>query len=112
MLATFCELTNQPIPAGLDSIAVLPLTGKKGEQRAHKYIYFEFYEQGGRQSVRFGNWKAIRQPMLTGKVELFDLSKDLGETNNLADANPEIVKQAIALMNEAHIDHPNWKVRQ
>lgn len=112
MFATACELTKQPIPSGLDSIALSPLTGKKGEQAAHKYIYFEFYEQGGRQSVRFGNWKAIRQPMLTGKVELFDLSKDLGETNNLADANPEVVKQAIALMNEAHIDHPNWKVRQ
>lgn len=112
MLATFSELTSQPIPAGLDSIALLPLTGKKGEQRAHKYIYFEFYEQGGRQSVRFGNWKAIRQPMLTGKVELFDLSKDLGETNNIAEANPDIVKQAIALMSEAHVDHPNWKARQ
>lgn len=112
MLATFCELTNQPVPAGLDSIPVLPLTGKKGEQAAHKYIYFEFYEQGGRQSVRFGKWKAIRQPMQTGKVELFDLSKDLGETNNIADANPEVVRQAIGFMNEAHVDHPNWKARQ
>ncbi|MGH9803272.1 MAG: sulfatase/phosphatase domain-containing protein, partial [Blastocatellia bacterium] len=112
MLATFSELTNQPIPANLDSIALLPLTGKKGEQAAHKYIYFEFYEQGGRQSVRFEKWKAIREPMLTGKVELFDLSKDPGETNNIADTNPEIVKQAAAFMDEAHVDHPAWKARR
>lgn len=112
MMATFCELTNQPIPPGLDSIAVLPLTGKKGEQAAHKYIYFEFYEQGGRQSVRFGKWKAVREPMLTGKVQLFDLSKDLGEANNVADTNPDIVRQAIAHLEEAHVDHPNWKARQ
>lgn len=111
MLATFCELTNQPIPAGLDSIAVVPLTGKKGEQASHKYIYFEFYEQGGRQSVRFGNWKAIREPMLTGKVQLFDLSNDLSETNNIADARPDIVKQAVAYLDEAHVNHPIWKVR-
>lgn len=113
VMATIGELTGQSLPNGLDSISFLPaLVGKPAQQRQHKYIYFEFYEQGGRQSVRFGNWKAIRQPMLTGKVELFDLSKDLGETNNLADSKPEIVKQAIALMNEAHVDHPNWKVRQ
>ncbi len=113
VMATIGELTGQSLPNGLDSISFLPaLVGKPAQQSQHKYIYFEFYEQGGRQSVRFGNWKAVRQPMLTGKVELFDLSKDLSETNNLADANPEIVKQAIALMNEAHVDHPNWKVRQ
>ena len=113
VMATIGELTGQSLPNGLDSISFLPaLVGTPAQQRQHKYIYFEFYEQGGRQSVRFGNWKAIRQPMLTGKVELFDLSKDLGETNNLADSKPEIVKQAIALMNEAHVDHPNWKVRQ
>lgn len=111
MFATFCELTNQPIPARLDSIAVLPLTGKKGEQAAHKYIYFEFYEQGGRQSVRFGKWKAIREPMLTGKVQLFDLSKDLGEANNIADINPDVVKQAVAFLDEGHVEHPAWKVR-
>lgn len=112
MLATFSELTNQPIPAGLDSIAVLPLTRKKGEQVAHKYLYFEFYEQGGRQSVRFGNWKAIREPMLTGKIQLYDLAKDLGEANNIADAHADVVKQATAYMDEAHVDDPIWQVRK
>jgi hypothetical protein len=49
-------------------------------------FYFEFYEQGGRQSVRFNNWKAIREPMFTGAVQLYDLSKDIGETNDIANA--------------------------
>lgn len=112
VMATISELTNQTPPTGLDSISFLPtLLGKASQQTKHKYIYFEFYEQGSRQSVRFGNWKAIRQPMLTGKIELFDLSKDLAEANNVADANPDIVKQAIALIDEAHVAHPAWKVR-
>lgn len=125
VLATVSELTKQTAPQGLDSISFLPtLLGRnphigrsprvsKGEastaQQQHKYLYFEFYEQGGRQSVRFGNWKAIREPMITGKVQLFDLAKDLGETNDLAAQHPDIVKQAIAYMNEAHVDHPNWQ---
>ena len=112
VMATISELTNQTPPTGLDSISFLPtLLGKTSQQTKHKYIYFEFYEQGSRQSVRFGNWKAIRQPMLTGKIELFDLSKDLAEANNVADANPDIVKQAVALIDEAHVAHPAWKVR-
>ena len=112
VMATISELTNQTPPTGLDSISFLPtLLGKASLQTKHKYIYFEFYEQGSRQSVRFGNWKAIRQPMLTGKIELFDLSKDLAEASNVAEANPDIVKQAVALIDEAHVAHPAWKVR-
>jgi arylsulfatase A-like enzyme len=112
LFATFSSLTNQAIPKGLDSIALLPLTGKKGEQAAHPYLYFEFYEQGSRQSVRFGNWKAIRQPMLTGKIELYDLAQDPGEKNDLAQQHPPVVEQAVKYLNEAHVNNPNWKVRK
>jgi arylsulfatase A-like enzyme len=113
VMATVSELTRQPVKAGLDSISFAPvLMNQPKQQQQHKYVYFEFYEQGGRQSVRFGNWKAIREPMFTGKVQLFDLAKDLGETNNLADANPQIVQQAIAYMNEAHVEDPMWQVRR
>lgn len=111
VLATASELTKQSMPSGLDSLSFLPaLRGKKAQQ--HKYLYYEFYEQGGRQAVRFGKWKAIREPMMTGPVQLFDLSKDVGETNNLAAQYPDIVKQAIGYLNEAHVDDPNWQVRK
>ena len=30
--------------------------------------------------VRFRDWKAIRQPMFTGAIELYDLRFDLEET--------------------------------
>jgi arylsulfatase A-like enzyme len=112
LFATFCELTRAASPQGLDSISILPiLTGRKAEQREHQYIYFEFYEQGGRQSVRFGNWKAIREPIFTGQVQLYDLSKDLGETSDVASQNPEIVKRAVKMLAEAHQPDPLWKVR-
>jgi len=38
----------------------------------------------------------------TGKIELYDLSKDPGEQNNLADKYPEIVAQIQECMDEAH----------
>ena len=112
VLATVSELTKQALPAGLDSISFLPTLSGQTKQQQHPYLYFEFYEQGGRQAVRFGNWKAIREPMMTGNVQLFDLAKDLGEATDLAAQHPDIVKQAIGYMNEAHVDHPNWQVRK
>ena len=109
VFALTCELTGQPLPRGLDSISFLPTLLRK-KQTQHDYLYWEFYEQGTRQAVRFGQWKAIREPMLTGKVRLYDLKADIGEQHDLAAAQPELVKRAAALMDEAHLPDPKWKV--
>jgi len=45
-----------------------------------------------RGAIRKGNWKLVEIALLPGKVELFDLAQDPGEKNNVADANPEVVK--------------------
>jgi uncharacterized sulfatase len=110
--ATFAELLGQPVPPGLDSLSLGPtLTGRPPEQKAHEYLYWEFYEQGGRQAVRFGPWKAIREPMKTGRLQLFDLSKDVGETADLASARPDLAARAARCMDEAHVPDPVWEVR-
>ena len=44
-----------------------------------------------RGAIRKGNWKLVKTALLPGKTELFDLSTDLGEKNNLAAQHPEIV---------------------
>ena len=43
-----------------------------------------------RGAIRKGNWKLVKIALLPGKTELFDLSKDRGEKNNVADQFPEI----------------------
>ena len=44
-----------------------------------------------RGAVRKGNWKLVKIALLPGKTELYDLSKDPGEQNNVAGQFPEIV---------------------
>ena len=56
--------------------------------------------------------KSVRKPFLTGKIELYDLSADVGERNNLAAKHPDLVKKMIAAMKDAHIPSPRWKVRR
>ncbi|MBI1313800.1 sulfatase-like hydrolase/transferase [bacterium] len=112
LMATCAELAGVDPPPHLDSISfVSTLTGKADKQKEHQYLYWEFYEQGGKQAVRHGKWKAIRMPMVTGPTELYNLEADLGEVTNIAADHPEIVKQLEAMMDEAHVPHPNWQVR-
>ncbi len=87
------------------------MTGRAGEQRGHEYLYWEFYEQGGRQAVRFGPWKAIREPMRTGALRLYDLAHDLGEAKDLAAARKDLAARAARYMDEAHVPDPVWTVR-
>ncbi len=108
LLATACDLAGIEVPKNRDSISFLPVLTGSGEQKTHDYLYWEFYEQGSRQAVRFGEWKAIREPMITGEIALYNLAEDLGESTNLADQYPEKVQQAAKMMEEAHRPDPNW----
>jgi hypothetical protein len=53
-----------------------------------------------------GNWKAVKRnvdKIPQGSIELYDLSKDIGETADVASSNPEIVKKMEEIMKQAHI---------
>lgn len=53
VMATFAELANTETPENLDSISLVPtITGDPEAQKNHEYLYWEFYEQGGRQAIR------------------------------------------------------------
>ena len=112
LMATVAELTGVDAPDGLDSISFLrTLKGDSG-QPEHSYLYWEFYEgNGGAQAVREGDWKAVRVPALDGKMELYDLSVDLGEEEDIGTDNPEIVERMTKLMEEAHQPSPNWSFK-
>jgi arylsulfatase A-like enzyme len=111
LFATCAELARRPAPAGLDSISLAPTLLGSGRQRSHDYLYWEFYENGGAQAVRFGAWKAVRKPMLTGSIELYDLAADPGERRDVAPARPGVVARAAAAMKDAHVPDPRWVVR-
>jgi arylsulfatase A-like enzyme len=111
ILPTACALAGIELPKNIDGKNIVPTLTGQGEQAQHAYLYWEFYEMGSRQAVRFGNYKAIREPMFTGAMKIYDLANDLAENNNLAEQRPELVEQAVAFMKEAHVPNPNWTVK-
>lgn len=109
VLPTAAELAGTSVPSGIDGISMRDaLTGGEPPQ-SHEYLYWEFYEQGSAQAVRMGNWKAVRQPMGAGDIELYDLSRDAGETKDVAEAHPDIVQEIAERMEEAHSPSDAWQ---
>ena len=109
-MATTAELGGGKLPENTDSVSFAPtLTGRVGEQDEHKYLYWEFYEGGSAQAVRTRQWKGVRKPMLTGRIELYDVTRDEAEKYNIARNDPEVVREIEGMMAEAHVAHPNWK---
>lgn len=110
-MATAAEISGGKTPGNTQSISFLPtLLGNNEQQKKHEYLYWEFYEQGSKQSVRFDKWKAIRKPMLIGSVELYDLSSDLGEDIDVANEHPDIVARAVNYMEKGHKPDPKWTI--
>jgi len=103
MMPTFVELarSRKYMPPNIDGISIVPtLTGREKEQKKHAFLYWELgrynwakrrNEPGGpAQAVRMGKFKAVR-PKSSTPFELYDLSKDIGEQNNIAAEHPQIV---------------------
>ncbi len=111
LLPTFCDMAGVQVPTGTDGISFLPtLLDNSIQQEKHPYLYWEFYELGGRQAVREGKWKYIKlnvrdqsKPLVK---ELYDLEADLAESNNLIEQYPEVVERMEKHLQEAHIEHP------
>jgi arylsulfatase A-like enzyme len=116
LLATFAAMTGQELPneAAPDSHSVLPaLLGESKTGR--EYVI----QHANGQSIRKGNWKLVPNPRpnqgrnaaartgVQGAAqanrqrpgpELFDLSKDPGETTNVAAENAAVVTELRELL--------------
>ena len=105
MFPTFAELIGAKTPAGLDGVSIVPtLLGQAGKQQRRDYHYWEAAPQ---QAVRSGDWKLYRAAP-DRPVELYNLANDIGETKNLAAAQPEIRAKLEKLLTTARTDSPDF----
>ena len=111
-LPTFCELAGVK-PPKCDGLSLVPiLTGNK--QEGHPYLYWEFYEDRGKQAVVDQRWKAVRLNWIRtpdGPIELYDLDNDLGEEHDVAAQHPDVVGAMLERMDQAHRKHTGITVR-
>ena len=109
ILPTFAELAGAPVPEGIDGISMVPaLTGRP--QRPHEFLYWEFHEGRSKQAVRMGDWKALRRAP-SRPIELYHLTSDIGESNNIADAHPDIAARAKGIFEKIRTDTDLWPLK-
>lgn len=107
MMPTFVELLGEDTnwrDEAMDGLSILPTLTGNGTQQEHEFLYWEFHEENGRQAVRAGDWKLIRQNIKNGNPthELYNIAEDPHEDNDLAATYPDKVEELKAIMDREH----------
>ena len=89
------------VPEQVEGVDLLPFLNGEDQGRPHETL---FWRQGGKAAMRHGDWKIVimgrRFQPGNAKWELYDLSKDVAEQNNLAAVKPEILSELISRWDE------------
>ena len=81
--------------------------GRTQPERA--LLYRESTGYGGQQMIRVGDWKLVRQNLISNPkkavaptTQLFNLGDDAGEDHDVAATHPDLVAKLRRLMREQH----------
>lgn len=112
LLPTIASLTGSELPGErkIDGIDISDLlTDPSSKTPRKEFLYY--VNKGDLEGIRQGNWKLRKRKKHIKRgdpkpatpqynIELFDLAKDIGEMNNLAEQNPDLVEQLVHRMEE------------
>ncbi len=91
IFATIAAAANAPLPAErpLDGVNLLPYLSGERKGAPHEMLFLRMFDRGA-YAVRAGPYKLII-PEKDAPAELYHLRRDIGEKENIAAAQPEIV---------------------
>lgn len=109
VLPTLADVAGVELPDNIDGISVLPTLLGKDQETSDRFLYWEFFERGFKQAVRWRHFKAVRDG-LDEPLELYDLERDIAEQWNIAEDQPEVVASIERYLKTARTQSPNWPV--
>lgn len=104
MMPTFNAIAEVKNPASIDGVNLLPVLMGTESDVDRDHLYWEFPAYGGQQAVRMGDWKAVRQNISKGnlEIELYNLKTDLAEQHDVAADHPDLVRKMAEIMQAEH----------
>ena len=110
VLPTLADIAGATSPLNIDGMSVLPALLGKRQKTDDRFLYWEFPAGKFQQAVRWRNYKAVR--LAPGKpLELYDLSRNIAEQNDIAKENPEVIEKIETYLKTARTESPNWPVK-
>jgi arylsulfatase A-like enzyme len=109
VLPTLAELAGAKAPGDIDGVSVLPTLLGQAQDLSERFLYWEFFERGYQQAVRWRHWKAIR-PNPGKSLELYHLARDPGETTDIAGDHPEVIATMETYLKGARTESSDWPV--
>lgn len=112
MMPTFCQLSLAKACPETDGISMVnELLGRNQQQKKHDHLYWEFNEgKGPIQAIRQGRWKLVK--LHKKPVELYDLSVDIGETDNIAKKHPQLTETLLKTLNQSRSYHKEFTLKK
>src|SRR4029079_15705821 len=96
-----CSLTPKPEKPAWDGVSVASVLLEKGPlKRETLYWHYPHYHPGGATpygAIRSGDWRLV-EFYDDGKVELYNLKEDVGESKDLAASEPEKREELLSLL--------------
>jgi len=106
---TLCEAAGLEKPDSLDGNSLWPvLVGEQKTLKDRKPLVWVFPQYNGQVAVRMGDMKLVRRELNTkapGDWEVYDLSKDAGEKNNLAGDHAALIARGEAVLRREVADN-------
>jgi arylsulfatase A-like enzyme len=102
-LSTLCAAASISNKQETDGVNLFPTMLDGTRQIARNPMLWVYPEYSGQVAVNFGDIKVIKTKLLTKKPaewEVYDLSKDRGETKNLATDQPQWIEKAKAVLKD------------
>ena len=109
VLPTLADIAGLASPENVDGISVLPTLKGQKQDLADRFFYWEFFEGGYKQALRWRNWKAV---IVKDNVEIYDLESDLGEKKNLAAKKPELVQEFKTYLKSCRTESEYWPLKR
>ncbi len=110
VLPTLADVAGVEPPSNIDGISILPLLLGTPQKTDDRFLYWEFPAGKFQQAVRWRHYKAIR-PAPGEPLELYDLSEDIAEKNNIAAKRPDVIARIEKYLRTARTESPNWPLK-